>query len=98
MSAQPAATAGSTATQEQVEWFRQTFDRLVENIDRAVLGKDHVTRLALTCLLSEGHLLLEDFPGTGKTAAGPGARRHGPGHRTAGSSSRPTCCRATSPA
>ena len=67
MSAQPAATAGSTATQEQVEWFRQTFDRLVENIDRAVLGKDHVTRLALTCLLSEGHLLLEDFPGTGKT-------------------------------
>ena len=67
MSAQPAATAGSTATQEQVEWFRQTFDRLVENIDRAILGKDHVTRLALTCLLSEGHLLLEDFPGTGKT-------------------------------
>src|SRR6187549_2140850 len=67
MSAQPAATAGSTATQEQVEWFRQTFDRLVENIDRAVLGKDHVTRLALTCLLSEGHMLLEDFPGTGKT-------------------------------
>ena len=67
MSAQPAPTAGSTATQEQVEWFRQTFDRLVENIDRAVLGKDHVTRLALTCLLSEGHLLLEDFPGTGKT-------------------------------
>ena len=67
MSAQPAATAGSTATQEQVEWFRQTFDRLVANIDRAVLGKDHVTRLALTCLLSEGHLLLEDFPGTGKT-------------------------------
>ena len=67
MSAQPASTAGSTATQEQVEWFRQTFDRLVENIDRAILGKDHVTRLALTCLLSEGHLLLEDFPGTGKT-------------------------------
>ena len=67
MSAQPAATAGSTATQEQVDWFRQTFDRLVANIDRAILGKDHVTRLALTCLLSEGHLLLEDFPGTGKT-------------------------------
>ncbi len=67
MTAQPSGTPGSTATQEQVEWFRQTFDRLVANIDRAVLGKDHVTRLALTCLLSEGHLLLEDFPGTGKT-------------------------------
>src|SRR6186997_1596617 len=67
MSAQPAATAGSTATEEQVDWFRQTFDRLVANIDRAILGKQHVTRLALTCLLSEGHMLLEDFPGTGKT-------------------------------
>ena len=32
-----------------------------------MLGKQHVTRLALTCLLSEGHMLLEDFPGTGKT-------------------------------
>ncbi len=67
MTAQPAASPGTTATQEQVTWFAQTFDRLVANIDRAVLGKDHVTRLALTCLLSEGHLLLEDFPGTGKT-------------------------------
>ena len=66
MSAQ-LAPAASTATPQQVDWFRQTFDRLVENIDRAILGKDHVTRLALTCLLSEGHLLLEDFPGTGKT-------------------------------
>jgi len=67
MSTQTVPTAGSTATQPEVDFFRQTFDRLVENIDRAILGKDHVTRLALTCLLSEGHLLLEDFPGTGKT-------------------------------
>src|SRR6185437_16051656 len=34
----------------------------------AVIGKPRVVRLALTCLLSEGHLLLEDFPGTGKTS------------------------------
>ena len=32
-----------------------------------MLGKRHVIRLTLTCLVSEGHLLLEDFPGTGKT-------------------------------
>jgi MoxR-like ATPase len=32
-----------------------------------VLGKDHVVRLTLTCLHSEGHQLLEDLPGTGKT-------------------------------
>jgi MoxR-like ATPase len=54
--------------QEQAAWFAQTFDRLVANIGQAVVGKQHVVRLALTCLLSEGHLLLEDFPGTGKTS------------------------------
>jgi MoxR-like ATPase len=55
-------------TPEQAAWFAQTFDRLVGNVSQAVLGKDHVVRLALTCLLSEGHLLLEDYPGTGKTS------------------------------
>jgi MoxR-like ATPase len=56
-----------TITNEQVEWFAQTFGRLVDNVGQAVLGKQHVIRLSLTCMLSEGHLLLEDFPGTGKT-------------------------------
>jgi MoxR-like ATPase len=37
-------------------------------MEEAIVGKSHVIRLALTCLLSEGHLLLEDFPGTGKTS------------------------------
>ncbi len=56
-----------TISTEQAAWFRQTFDQLAGNMAKAVLGKDHVVRLALTCLLSEGHLLLEDYPGTGKT-------------------------------
>ena len=54
-------------TAEQTQWFAQTFEKLADNIERAVLGKRRVVRLALTCLLSEGHLLLEDYPGTGKT-------------------------------
>ncbi len=53
---------------EQISWFAQTFERLADNVGLAVLGKKHVVRLSLTCLLSEGHLLLEDFPGTGKTS------------------------------
>jgi MoxR-like ATPase len=57
-----------TITQEQTQWFAQTFQRMADNVGHAVLGKPHVVRLALTCLLSEGHLLLEDFPGTGKTS------------------------------
>jgi len=56
-----------TVTAEQSQWFAQTFDKLADNVGLAVLGKPRVVRLALTCLLSEGHLLLEDYPGTGKT-------------------------------
>lgn len=56
-----------TVTPDQAAWFSQTFSAMVANVDKAVLGKEHVIRLALTCMLSEGHLLLEDFPGTGKT-------------------------------
>lgn len=39
----------------------------LEQINRAVLGKEQKIRLALCCLLSDGHLLLEDLPGMGKT-------------------------------
>jgi MoxR-like ATPase len=54
-------------TPEQAAWFAETFDKLVANVEQAIVGKDYAVRLALTCLLSEGHLLLEDVPGTGKT-------------------------------
>ncbi len=54
-------------TPENAQWFAEAFDRLVGNIEQAIVGKTHVIRLALTTLLSDGHLLLEDVPGTGKT-------------------------------
>src|SRR4051812_31465041 len=56
-----------SVTEEQVQWYAQTFEAMAANVEQALLGKGHVVRLALTCMLSEGHLLLEDFPGTGKT-------------------------------
>ena len=59
--------APSSITQQQAAWFSETFSRLVANIEQGVAGKTYVVRLALTCLLSDGHLLLEDVPGTGKT-------------------------------
>ncbi|MCR6494104.1 MoxR family ATPase [Cellulomonas sp. P24] len=55
-------------TPEQSAWFAETFDILVDNVGQAVLGNEHVVRLALTAMLAEGHLLLEDAPGTGKTS------------------------------
>ena len=54
-------------TQDQARTFARTFDQLVANVELAIRGKTDVIRLVLTCLLSEGHLLLEDNPGTGKT-------------------------------
>ena len=54
-------------TAEHVERFREAFDAMAENIAVAVLGKPHEVRLTLTCFVADGHLLLEDFPGTGKT-------------------------------
>ncbi|GAA2584533.1 MoxR family ATPase [Microbacterium binotii] len=57
-----------TVTPEQTAWFQETFSALVENVEQVVLGKRHVIELAFTALVSQGHLLLEDFPGTGKTS------------------------------
>ena len=57
-----------TVTPENAAWFAGTFGKLVDNVGQALLGKATVIRLALTCMLTEGHLLLEDAPGTGKTA------------------------------
>jgi MoxR-like ATPase len=47
--------------------FAQLFDTLAANVERVIRGKRQNVELALTCLLSEGHLLLEDVPGVGKT-------------------------------
>jgi MoxR-like ATPase len=57
-----------TITPEQSAWFESTFNAMVDNVEQAVLGKKHVVELAFTAMVSEGHLLLEDYPGTGKTS------------------------------
>ncbi|CAN5162844.1 MoxR family ATPase [soil metagenome] len=57
-----------TITQEQADWFAETFTTMVSHVEQAVLGKTHVIELCFTAMISEGHVLLEDFPGTGKTS------------------------------
>lgn len=42
-------------------------DTIIDNINSVVIGKDKVVKLILTAVLSEGHVLLEDVPGVGKT-------------------------------
>ncbi|HEY9041981.1 MAG TPA: MoxR family ATPase [Rheinheimera sp.] len=41
--------------------------RVEQSLNQVILGKPEQVRLALCCLLAEGHLLLEDLPGMGKT-------------------------------
>ncbi|MGA3220642.1 MAG: MoxR family ATPase [Acidimicrobiales bacterium] len=48
--------------------FVQMFDSLVSNVTTVLHGKEDVVRAALTCVLAEGHLLIEDVPGVGKTS------------------------------
>ena len=47
--------------------IKESADRVVENIARVIVGKDEVIELCLVALLCEGHILLEDVPGIGKT-------------------------------
>ena len=40
---------------------------ILQNTQKVIIGKERVTKLLLTALLADGHVLLEDVPGTGKT-------------------------------
>lgn len=57
-----------TVMPDDAQWFADSFNAITDNISLALLGKENIIRLALTCMFAEGHLLLEDAPGTGKTA------------------------------
>jgi MoxR-like ATPase len=47
--------------------IKETVDRIRANVARVIVGKDEVIELCLVALLCEGHVLLEDVPGIGKT-------------------------------
>jgi MoxR-like ATPase len=44
------------------------FRAILENVEQVIRGKSEAIHLALVCLLAEGHLLIEDVPGVGKTS------------------------------
>ncbi|HMP12897.1 MAG TPA: MoxR family ATPase [Saprospiraceae bacterium] len=54
-------------TQEDVQRIRSIGEQLQASVERVIVGKTEVVRLALVALLCEGHILLEDVPGIGKT-------------------------------
>ncbi len=46
---------------------KQFCGKILENISHVIVGKERTAKLLLTALLADGHVLLEDVPGTGKT-------------------------------
>jgi len=60
-SSEPLSEAGAVA-------FQEAAGRIAEAVNGFIQGKAEVVDLALVCLLAEGHLLLEDVPGVGKTS------------------------------
>ena len=64
MSAAPVPTS---KTHQPAGTVAPSFARALTQLDGVILGKSAPVRLALTCLLAGGHLLIEDVPGVGKT-------------------------------
>jgi MoxR-like ATPase len=54
-------------TERRAASFAELFGSITTAVGRAIRGKDDVVELAVLCLVSEGHLLVEDVPGVGKT-------------------------------
>src|SRR5699024_9126163 len=46
---------------------QQSLKKVLTNINKVIIGKDETITLSLTALLAQGHVLLEDIPGVGKT-------------------------------
>lgn len=53
--------------QKFMENGKQFADKVLDNISKVIIGKEKTARLLLTALVADGHVLLEDVPGTGKT-------------------------------
>ena len=58
----------TVAPTQPVSTFAQLFDAIAGNVSSVVHGKRDAINLAVMCLLAEGHLLIEDVPGVGKTS------------------------------
>lgn len=63
-----ARQASTSSGAARVEALHSTVQRIAANVEQVLVGKPDVVRIALVTLLSEGHLLVEDVPGVGKTS------------------------------
>jgi len=54
-------------SQQDLDWYGQRFRAVAENIENVIQGKRPTIELVVTSLVAEGHVLIEDVPGVGKT-------------------------------
>jgi MoxR-like ATPase len=59
---------GYAAAVDKPAWFAEHFDALAKNIEIFIKGKHDTIRMVLVSMLAEGHVLIQDVPGTGKTS------------------------------
>jgi MoxR-like ATPase len=62
------STSTSEAQVGELRGFADLFDAITANVAQVLHGKTDTIELAVMCLLAEGHLLIEDVPGVGKTS------------------------------
>src|SRR6185503_19548957 len=63
----PLPTSDRTVELEDTS-MEQAFRKLVDQVEQVIQGKRDAVQLALVCLFAQGHLLIEDVPGVGKTS------------------------------
>ena len=54
-------------TADDLEFFSKRFEAIADNIEKVIQGKRDTIELLTSCMLSGGHVLIEDVPGVGKT-------------------------------
>lgn len=57
----------SDSRHDRASQYHPRLDRILANVQKVIIGKEHVAELALVAILARGHMLLEDIPGVGKT-------------------------------
>jgi MoxR-like ATPase len=68
MATQEAEEASAGVAGDESPTFASLYGAIADNIAKVIQGKPEVIHLVLLCMVSEGHLLVEDVPGVGKTS------------------------------
>src|SRR5688500_11673998 len=64
----PVVRENHSSISAQADWFALRYAELARNVESFFRGKPDVVRMAIVCVLAEGHLLIDDVPGVGKTS------------------------------